>query len=56
MVRKASTSACEYHNTLQYFVTVLTCIRDTIDTERFDGNVWKMLLGAIDAMFDNDDE
>jgi hypothetical protein len=26
--------------------------RDIIDTERFDGNVFKMLLGAMDRRWD----
>jgi hypothetical protein len=26
--------------------------RDIVDTEKSNGNVWKMLLGAIDPWFD----
>ena len=28
--------------------------RDIVDTEPSNGNVWKMLLGAINPTFDND--
>ena len=28
--------------------------RDIVDTEPYDGNVWKMLLGAINKWFDDD--
>lgn len=29
---------------------------DIVDTERYDGNVWKMLLGAFDKTFDEQDD
>lgn len=28
--------------------------RDLVDTEPWNGNVWKMLLGAINEKFDDD--
>jgi hypothetical protein len=28
--------------------------RDIVDTERFDGDIWKMLLGAINSTWDDD--
>ena len=28
--------------------------RDVVDTEDFDGDVWKMLIGPLDPVFDND--
>lgn len=28
--------------------------RDLVDTEKYDGNVWKMLLGAINPSFDDE--
>ena len=32
-----------------------TCAgRDTIDTTSANGNVWKMLLGAVNDWYDND--
>jgi hypothetical protein len=30
--------------------------RDFVDTERSDGNVFKMLLGAVNSLFDDDDD
>ena len=30
-------------------------LRDTVDVERFDGNVWKMILGSVNPWFDNDE-
>jgi hypothetical protein len=32
---------------------MLTSTSDIVDTTPSDGNVWKMLLGAIDKNFDN---
>jgi len=34
----------------------LTACRDIVDTEPSTGDVWKMLLGAINPRFDDDDE
>lgn len=32
----------------------LTWSRDVVDTEPANGNVWKMLHGAINSLFDDD--
>lgn len=50
---------------LEMYVIYLLCIivsvlltyhRDIVDHERSNGNVWKMILGAIDPDFDDDDD
>lgn len=33
---------------------ILIIHRDVVDTEDFDGGVWKMLIGPLDRVFDND--
>ena len=33
---------------------ILPVSRDVVDTEPSNGNVWKMLRGAVDAWFDAD--
>ena len=38
------------HNIL----TGTSAYRDAIDTTSADGNVWKMLLGAVNDWYDND--
>ena len=35
---------------------MLTMYSDIVDTEPFDGDIWKMLLGAFNPTFDDDDE
>ncbi len=40
---------------LRYDILIYVTLSDIVDTEPSDGNVWKMLLGATDRWFDDDE-
>ncbi|OCL14632.1 kinase-like protein [Glonium stellatum] len=44
----------EGHERLTHLDSKMGLSRDIVDTELCNGNVWKMLLGAIDPWFDSD--
>ena len=37
-----------------HILTSASSYRDVVDTTSADGNVWKMLFGAVNDLYDND--